>query len=357
MKILTVVGARPQFIKAAVVSLAIAETPGLTEHLLHTGQHYDERMSDIFFSEMGIPEPTYRLRVGGTSHGAMTGVMLAEIEQVLLKQAYDFLLVYGDTNSTLAGALAAAKIHVPVAHVEAGLRSFNKAMPEEVNRILTDHVSTTLFCPTEVAVENLCREGIAGDHIHQVGDVMYDAAVRFGAHPSVAQAAILDELGISPGEYLLATIHRAENTDDSERLANILNALNWAADRLTVVLPLHPRTVALLPSDFQSHQNLKIVEPVGYLDMLALERNAKAIATDSGGVQKEAYFQRVPCVTFRDQTEWVELVETGWNRLASPAKFERLVAGIESALNEKGRDVPLYGGGDAAQKIARILAN
>ncbi|MEZ5164118.1 MAG: UDP-N-acetylglucosamine 2-epimerase (non-hydrolyzing) [Fimbriimonadaceae bacterium] len=357
MKILTVIGARPQFIKAAVVSLAIADTPGLTEHLLHTGQHYDERMSDIFFSEMGIPEPTYRLNVGGSSHGAMTGQMLAEIEQVLQRESYDCLLVYGDTNSTLAGALAAAKLHVPVAHVEAGLRSFNKAMPEEINRILTDHVSTTLFCPTDIAVENLSNEGLTGDHIHQVGDVMYDAAIRFGAHPSVAQAAILNDVGVWPSEYMLATIHRAENTDDPLRLANILNALNWAAERVKVVLPLHPRTVSKLPSDFQPHANLKIIEPVGYLNMLALERNAKAIATDSGGVQKEAYFQRVPCVTFRDQTEWVELVETGWNRLASPSVSEQLLVGIESALNEKGRDVPLYGGGDAAQKIARIFAN
>jgi UDP-GlcNAc3NAcA epimerase len=357
MKVLTVIGARPQFIKAAPVSSALA-AERVEEILVHTGQHFDAKMSDVFFSEMSIPAPRHHLGVGGLSHGVMTGRMLEGLEGVLSQEKPDVVLVYGDTNSTLAGALAAVKMHIPVAHVEAGLRSFNMRMPEEVNRRLADHVSTLLLVPNDTAVSNLAAEGIR-QGVHKVGDVMYDAALHF-LDPAKRHSKALDRLGLVRGEYVLATIHRAENTDDPVRLENILAAFSALSATVQVVLPLHPRTRKILAAQgWNPPERLKVVEPVGYLDMLMLERSARCIATDSGGVQKEAYFYGVPCVTLRDETEWVELVEAGANRLASPADRTDL----DRALSEGVRRGPLsdnrpsfYGDGKAALRIAGILA-
>ncbi|HVK09921.1 MAG TPA: UDP-N-acetylglucosamine 2-epimerase (non-hydrolyzing) [Gemmataceae bacterium] len=356
MKIVTVIGARPQFIKAAAVSRLLRTAPDTREVTVHTGQHYDENMSDVFFQELGIPKPDYHLGVGSGSHGAMTGRMLEKIESVLVAERPDALLVYGDTNSTLAGALAAAKMHIRVAHVEAGLRSFNQRMPEEINRVLTDHVSKWLFCPTPVAVENLAREGIADARVALVGDVMYDVtlAVR-------DRAASVERFGVKPGGYILATIHRAENTDVPVRLAAVFDALRQVARETPVVLPLHPRTRAVLakagkPADADG---LKIIDPVGYLDMTSLERHARLVVTDSGGVQKEAFFHRVPCVTLRDETEWVELVTLGWNRIVPPVSAAAVRDGVRAALaGGPGQDPPadLYGGGRAAERIVAALS-
>lgn len=357
MKVTTIIGARPQFIKAAIVSRAIREQAELHEVVVHTGQHHDQNMSSVFFEELGLPEPDRNLGIAGGSHGAMTGQMLEAIESVLMDEAPDWVLVYGDTNSTLAGALAAAKLHLPVAHVEAGLRSFNRRMPEEINRVLTDHVSTVLFAPTEIAVANLRREGVAPDSIELVGDVMYDASLHYRSR-SDAESGMLDRLGLRAGGYVLATMHRAENTDESRRLRAIIFALMAVAERMPVVLPLHPRTrAAAARLDLLAPMNarLRVIEPVGYLDMVALESRASVIVTDSGGVQKEAYFQRVPCVTVRDETEWVELVEHGWNRLQSPTSPEAVAQAILLAVGSRGEDVDLYGGGNAAQRVVRRL--
>ncbi len=354
-KILSVVGARPQFVKAAVVSRALAAA-GLAETLLHTGQHYDDNLSQIFFDQLGLPAPVYNLGVGSGPHGEMTGRMLIEIEKVLQAEQPGWVLVYGDTNSTLAGALAAAKLHIPIAHVEAGLRSYNRRMPEELNRVLTDHAADLLFTPTDDASQNLVVEGIPPDRIHQVGDVMYDAARQFGP---LAPADVPARYGQAAGEYILATLHRAENTDEPARLAAILAALGQSGQ--PVLLPLHPRTRATLaahPELAALSESLQVIEPVGYLEMLALERAARLIVTDSGGVQKEAYFQRVACVTVRDETEWVELVELGWNRLAPPESAAAVLAEIRAALAEPlpEDEDDLYGGGQAAERIAAILA-
>ena len=352
MRILTVLGARPQFIKAAAVSRRLRERPDVREILVHTGQHYDENMSDVFFRELELPDPNYHLGVGSGSHGAQTGRMLERIEEVLLKERPDVVLVYGDTNSTLAGALAAAKLHVPVAHVEAGLRSFNRNMPEEINRVLTDHIARWLFAPTPTAVNNLKREGIAGAGVVLVGDVMYDLALMIGGrHGSV------DRWGLSPGQYVLATIHRAENTDDPARLAAIFDGLNALAKRIPVVIPLHPRTLAVLGADAADFA-VRIIDPVGYFDMACLEKNARLIVTDSGGVQKEAFFHRVPCVTLRDETEWIELVEIGWNRIIPPRSADAVCKGIIAALGAVPAAEPpadLYGGGHAAERIVQVL--
>ncbi len=311
LKILAVVGARPQFVKAAMVSRAVLRhnerggSPAVVEELVHTGQHYDHAMSQVFFDEMGIPPPSVNLAVGSGSHGQTTGRMLEGIEREIEARLPDWVLVYGDTNSTLAAALAAAKLHVPVAHVEAGLRSFNRRMPEEVNRVLTDHVAELLFCPTRAAVENLAREGIARG-VHHVGDVMYDAALAFG-EMARRRSRILEELGLTPKQYHLATVHRAENTDDRARLSGILEGLGELARETPVVLPLHPRTRKRIgESGLESVTgSIRLIEPVPFLDMVRLEQEAKVILTDSGGVQKEAYFHGVPCVTLRDETEWV----------------------------------------------------
>ncbi|WDZ96606.1 UDP-N-acetylglucosamine 2-epimerase (non-hydrolyzing) [Herbaspirillum sp. WKF16] len=359
MKIVTVVGARPQFIKAAAVSRAIAALPGAKEILLHTGQHYDNNMSDIFFDELGIPRPDYHLGVHGGGHGQMTGQMLIKIEEVLIKEAPDWVLVYGDTNSTLAGALAASKLHIPIAHVEAGLRSFNRRMPEEVNRVLTDHISTLLFAPTDSAVKNLAQEGVSQLAVRRVGDVMFDAALYYG-RVAEASSTILQATGLQAGLYALATIHRSENTDDPQRLRQIIECLNHAAGHLDVVLPLHPRTRAAmerLDGGGRLSDRISVIDPVGYLDMVMLEKHARVIVTDSGGVQKEAYFHRVPCITLRDETEWVELVDCQWNTLVG-TDAKQFKAGFEFACDDSRRPqwiANLYGDGSSAAEIARQL--
>ena len=367
--ILTILGARPQFIKASVVSTSIAKSELLKEIIVHTGQHFDANMSDVFFAELGMETPAYHLDIHGGNHGEMTGRMLIEIEKVLLAERPDYVLVYGDTNSTLAGALAASKLHIPIAHVEAGLRSFNIKMPEEVNRILTDRISNILFCPTETAVENLRREGfrLSDDPqstsndplVMNTGDVMYDVA-RYYAEKVTANGGLFKTLGLSPKGYVLATIHRAENTDHPERLNNIIAALVELSKELPVVLPLHPRTRKILESadsqfKIQNSKSFIIIDPVGYLDMVQLEKYAALIATDSGGVQKEAFFYQVPCVTLRDETEWVELVEAGWNRLAPPASTGEILAALRAQLGAKGEQIQPYGDGAAALKIVSAL--
>ena len=358
MKIVTVVGARPQFIKAAAVSRAVRARAGVDEILVHTGQHYDPSMSAVFFRELGIPEPDHHLGVGSGSHGVQTGRMLAAIEDVLSTVAADRVLIYGDTNSTLAGALAAAKLGIPIAHVEAGLRSFNRRMPEEINRVVADHLCAMLFAPTADAVANLRREGIADEQIHLVGDVMFDVAL-FYAERAEEVSTILDRLSLLPGRYVLATVHRAENTDDPVRLANLLHGLKAAARAQPVVLPLHPRTKAALAridGGVRASNGLMLIDPVGYLDMVKLERHARLIATDSGGVQKEAFFHGVPCVTLRDETEWVELVAAGWNRLVPPLSADA----ISDALTTEAAPPPppkgLYGDGHSAERIAEHIA-
>lgn len=351
MKVVTVVGARPQFIKSAPVSHALRQVA--TEVLVHTGQHYDANMSDVFFEELGIPQPNYHLGVGGGQHGAMTGAMLAKIEEVLLAEKPDWLMVYGDTNSTLAGALAASKLHIPVAHVEAGLRSFNRRMPEEINRVLTDHASTLLFAPTETAVRHLATEGITRS-VHQVGDVMLDATLHFKG-VATAKGQLLERLELAPGAYYLATVHRAENTDDPARLSAIFGVLA-ELDR-PVVLPLHPRTRKRLEEWGQGSllagSRLRIIDPVGYLDMILLESQAKAILTDSGGVQKEAYFLQVPCVTLRDETEWDETLRDGWNVLvgADPQALKLAIGMAPVGMP----DLAAFGSGKAARAIAEFL--
>ena len=466
MKIATIIGARPQFIKAAAVSRAIAAhnrqalnlDPGtsnielrtlnfehsssveprtlniehctLNEFLIHTGQHYDDGMSAVFFRELEIPEPKYNLAIGSGSHGAQTGQMLAAIEKILIDEKPDWVLIYGDTNSTLAGALAAAKLHIPIAHVEAGLRSFNRRMPEEINRIVADQLSTLLLCPSQVAVDNLAAEGIGGNpmvrqahHDKQgchpepslsepppalraasagggqkesspvehrtlnleqsssvviTGDVMADA-LQFAATKASAQSDILARLGLQPQRYLLATVHRAENTDDPKRLRNIMAALAELAEREPVILPLHPRTKKILErtSNRQTsniehrtlniehsssveprtlnfeHPCLRLIDPLGYFDIIALEKSARMLLTDSGGMQKEAYWLKVPCVTLRDETEWVETVASGWNILTG-ADRNRIVTAVQNFTPPKDHP-PLYGGGQAAEKILSIL--
>lgn len=354
--ILTVIGARPQFIKAAPLSRELMATDGYEEILVHTGQHYDRNMSDVFFDEMGIPEPAHHLNVSGGTHGQMTGRMLERIEVVLQSAKPDLVLVYGDTNSTLAGALAATKLHIPVAHVEAGLRSYNRAMPEEINRILTDHASDLLLTPTDAATRNLTTEGLPPEQIVQVGDVMYDAALVFGQIAAESSDA-LSRSGVTEGDYILATIHRQENTDDPVRLHAIFSGLAALARDMSVVLPLHPRTRARLEATGLTHltDDLTTVAPMGYLDIVAHERAAAAIVTDSGGVQKEAFFYGVPCVTLRDETEWVELVEAGWNRLLPPNDAGEMVKIVTDAIGSRGKDVKPYGDGDAAFRIVAAL--
>jgi UDP-GlcNAc3NAcA epimerase len=355
--ILTVIGARPQFIKAAAVSRMIAAQSGLSERLLHTGQHFDTNMSDVFFEEMGIPAPAHHLGIAGGSHGAMTGRMLEGIEQVLIETKPDLVMVYGDTNSTIAGALAASKLHIRVAHVEAGLRSFNRRMPEEINRILTDHCSDLLFTPTSTATDNLRAEGVPCERIRQVGDVMYDAAQHFGA--KVAERDISAVTGLDRGTpFVLATVHRQENTDDPARLAAIIEGLAAVTSTLPVVLPLHPRTRGRLKNAGlgTALDRLTLLEPLGYLDMVLLEKKAALIATDSGGVQKEAFFHGVPCVTLRDETEWVELVDAGWNRVVPPLSSMAVSGAVQAALGSTGQSVTPYGDGNAsAQIIAGLL--
>ena len=414
MKIATIIGARPQFIKAAVVSRAIAEynkleTPEstrVTEVIIHTGQHYDHNMSEVFFEEMRIPEPDYLLDIHGLSHGAMTGQMLARVEEVLVEEKPDIVLVYGDTNTTLAGALAAAKMHIPVAHVEAGLRSFNRRMPEEINRLLTDHISSYLFCPTQQAVQNLKDEGIGdkrssvhklasssailkGDESstntknsstheltssqasrnsrHQpislsamsyerpptvalVGDVMLDAVLYYQQYARQPRIEL-------PDHFILATVHRAENTDDRNRLESIFKGFEKISREVTIILPLHPRTLKIIKRyNFDiSYSAVKIIEPVGYLEMIYMLDNCNAVMTDSGGLQKEAYFFRKPCITLRDETEWVELVEHGFNQLSIAEDQAIYDAYKKFTANKIKFDRELYGDGRAGEKILDFL--
>jgi UDP-GlcNAc3NAcA epimerase len=358
LKVATVVGARPQFIKAAAVSRAIArhnaacpERP-ITEVLIHTGQHYDYGMSAVFFHELELPEPAHHLSVGSGPHGAQTGEMLKRVEAVLLAEKPDLALVYGDTNSTLAGALAAAKLHVPVAHVEAGLRSFNQRMPEEVNRILTDHLSTWLFCPSEQAVQNLAQEGIRKG-VYLAGDVMYDVLL-WQLPQARERQSLLTEWGLQPGSYALATVHRAESTDDPQRLRSIFIALErLARNGLPVVLPLHPRTGEALGTAGIVPESVHIMQPASYEEMLCLEANARVILTDSGGLQKEAYWLGVPCVTLREETEWLETVTAGWNVLVG-CDPERIVDAVRK-LQPKDSRSSLYGNGNSAESIVRGL--
>lgn len=356
-KIVTVLGARPQFVKAGVVSQALSRSGQFAEVLVHTGQHFDQNMSDVFFSELGLPQPAYNLGIHGGYHGSMTGQMLAALEEVMIRERPDIVLVYGDTNSTLAGALAAVKLHIPVAHVEAGLRSFNMAMPEEVNRILTDRVSTWLFAPGETAAENLRREGMPEASIHVVGDVMYDVALQFSEKVN-ASGRQLGRLRLQPGAYVLATIHRAENTDDENRLLTIASAFEIMAAQCPVVWPLHPRTRAVLSRLGRLDElarRLHVLEPVGYLDMIQLEKFAALIATDSGGVQKEAYFYGVPCVTLRKETEWSELISSGWNRLVPTNDPATIVGEMGKAMQSSGNAMNLFGEGKAADVIVDLI--
>lgn len=348
MKILTVVGARPQFIKAAAVSNIIRNEH--EEILVHTGQHYDENMSKIFFEELKIPRPNYNLGVGSGGHGTQTGAMLMQLEDLYMKEKPDMVLVYGDTNSTFAGALCASKLLIPVAHIEAGLRSFNMNMPEEQNRILTDHISKYLFVPTTSAVKNLSREGITNG-VHNVGDVMYDATLNF-TEISKEKSKIMEKLNLSQEEFILTTIHRAENTNDINRLRNIIEALNESGQK--IILPLHPRTKKYMDDyGLNFSDNIKIIEPVGYLDMISLEMHCKKIVTDSGGVQKEAFFMNKPCITMRDETEWVETVENGWNIIVGTDKA-KILDGIVNFIPNKAQ-TNIFGDGHAAEKILEII--
>lgn len=358
MKILTIVGARPQFIKVAPVSRAIRKQH--SEVLVHTGQHYDDNMSGVFFRELDIPAPDYNLEVGSSGHGEQTGLMLQRLEPLVRVERPDLLLIYGDTNSTLAGALTAAKLHIPLAHVEAGLRSFDRRMPEEVNRVVADQLSNLLFCPTHTAVENLKREGIASNpqlnqHIHEVGDVMYDAVLHNIALAEAGAGELLAGLGLKPQGYTLATVHRASNTDDPDKLRSIVAAFaQIGTAEQPLIFPVHPRTRKVMQTlGIKPGDGVRLIEPVGYLEMLNLERNARLIVTDSGGVQKEAYFMAVPCLTLRDETEWVETVESGWNRLVG-TDTDTIVAAAQFAAPNT-TPPPLFGDGHAAERIAALL--
>ena len=355
MKVVSIVGARPQFIKAFVLSRELRLQH--EEVLVHTGQHYDRNLSAIFFEELGLPEPDVNLGVGSLSHGAQTAEMLAKIELLLIREAPDWALVYGDTNSTLAGALAAAKLQIPIAHVEAGLRSFNRAMPEEINRLVADHLARLLLCPSQTAVDNLQREGIT-QGVHLVGDVMADA-LKYAADLTSARRNILDQIGLDQESYVLVTIHRAENTNDPQRLSNIVRGLT--AIREPVIFPLHPRTrkalkaQGLLTDLFKKAKYVHLLEPLSYLDMVRLEEGARLILTDSGGMQKEAYWLGVPCLTLREETEWVETVASGWNVLVG-ADADKILDKVRS-FSPPAKRPPLYGDGAAAQRCVALLSN
>ncbi len=350
MKLITIIGARPQFIKAAAVSREIAKHSNIKEIIVHTGQHFDVNMSEIFFHQMQLPKPDYNLEINSLTHGAMTGRMIEKIEEVLLKEKSDWVIVYGDTNSTIAGALAAKKLHIKVAHVEAGLRSFNRKMPEEINRILTDKISDLLLCPTDVAVQNLKDEGI-GKHslakIVQSGDVMQDAAIIYS---NLAQKPDFE----LPEKFILSTIHRAENTDNEKRLNSIMAAFNKINKEIPVILPIHPRTRKTIE---KRDINIKfmIIDPVGYLQIIYLLKHCSMVMTDSGGLQKEAFFFHKPCVTLRDETEWVELVENGFNVVVG-SNSDEIYTAYKKMMNKKPNyNIDLYGRGKASNKIIREL--
>ncbi len=354
MKVLTVVGARPQFIKAAPVSKAL-QSAGHQEFLVHTGQHYDISMSQVFFDELDLPQPDINLGVGSGNHGRQTGKMLMGIEDALIAEKPDYLLVYGDTNSTLAGALAAAKLGIPLAHVEAGLRSYNREMPEEHNRVLTDHCADMLFCPTQTAVDNLAKEGLTRG-VYLVGDPMMDAMLMF-ADKARKHSIIMEDLGLTKNDYLLATIHRAYNTDNPQILKEIISLLAQIDE--IVVFPIHPRTRQKMQEfglqDEKNLGNLKLIDPLSYLDMLILEQNSRLILTDSGGIQKEAYIFGIPCLTLRTETEWVETVSNGWNLLVG-VDPERIAAGLRNIFPSKDQSPALFGNGKSAHEIVRILS-
>lgn len=356
MKVVTILGARPQFVKAGAVS-RVFEASGVNEVIVHTGQHFDKNMSDVFFDEMNIPKPNYNLDINSLSHGAMTGRMLEELEKVILLEKPDFVMIYGDTNSTIAGALAAKKIHVKVVHVEAGLRSFNIKMPEEVNRILTDRISDILFCPTDTAINNLKKEGYDNIDIQIVknGDVMQDAAMYYKQF-SNERSTVIKDLDLKGKAFVLATIHRAENTDDLERLTGIVSALNEINETIEVVLPLHPRTRKII-ENHNLNLEATIIAPVGYFDMIELLDNCTLVMTDSGGLQKEAFFFKKNCVTLRDQTEWVELCEHGFNVIVGADKA-KIIESYKVMRDKKNNfDIDLYGNGQASEKIVETLLN
>jgi UDP-N-acetylglucosamine 2-epimerase len=377
IKLITIVGARPQFIKAAAVSRQIQEfnrgKKQIQEILVHTGQHYDYLMDKVFFKELNLSKPDYHLGVGSGSHAKQTGLMLERIEAVLQKEEPQVVVVYGDTNSTLAGALAAAKLKIPVAHVEAGLRSYKQSMPEEINRVLTDHLSTLLFCPTDQAVRNLLKEGIKNGgprRVKNVGDVMYDSFLYY-SEIADRRSPILKDLNLVPGkdshipqsairipDYYLATLHRAENTDHPKKLKSIFGALNEIGEKTPVILPLHPRTKKMMEVYrlLSKFKNIRLIEPVSYLDMLQLEKNAKAILTDSGGIQKEAYWLRIPCLTLREETEWVETIKSGWNVLAG-ADTKRIMTEITRRKKQKRSPgaIRFFGDGKACENIVKGL--
>jgi UDP-GlcNAc3NAcA epimerase len=376
MKIVTIVGARPQFIKAAAVSRAIKifnrdrshSRNAVREILVHTGQHYDYLMDNIFFEELELPKPDYYLGVGSGSHAKQTGMMLERIEPILEKEKPEVVIVYGDTNSTLAGALTAAKLNISVAHVEAGLRSYNRIMPEEINRLLTDHLSDLLFCPTAQAVENLLKEGIKDGRrnvVKRVGDVMYDSILYYSKIAEKRSTILKDLVLLTANDsrltnYYLATLHRAENTDNPKRLKSILKALNEIGKDTIIIFPLHPRTKKMMKVYhlFPEAERIELIDPVSYFDMLKLEINAKAILTDSGGVQKEAYWFRVPCFTLREETEWIETLESGWNILVG-TRTKRIVEAIKQRLGRKRTPtgIKIFGDGKASEKIVQILFN
>ncbi len=351
-KIVTIVGARPQFIKAAALSREISKNNDTEEIIVHTGQHYDKNMSDIFFEEMKIPKPHYNLNINGLSHGAMTGQMLEKIEVVLIKEKPDVVVIYGDTNSTIAGALAAKKLHIKVVHIEAGLRSFNMKMPEEINRILTDRISNILFCPTDMAIENLKKEGYDNIdcEIIKSGDLMLDTAIFYSKYEKKPDFEL-------PAKFILTTIHRAENTDNTERLVSIFNALKIIATHTAVILPIHPRTKKIIDKLKISTEKLIIIPPVGYLEIIYLLKRTSLVMTDSGGMQKEAFFFKKPCLTLRDETEWVELVKNNFNIIVG-AETNTIINNynkiIKSSLNY---EMDLYGNGKAAKNILQNLIN
>ena len=349
IKIITIIGARPQFIKAASISRIIKKTQEISEIIVHTGQHFDANMSEIFFEEMDIPKPNYNLNINSMSHGAMTGQMLEKIEKVLLKEKPDWVLIYGDTNSTIAGALAAKKLHIKVVHIEAGLRSFNMNMPEEINRILTDRISDILFCPTDTAITNLRNEGY--DNIDckiiKSGDVMQDAALFYSKKEKKPEIEI-------PDKFILVTIHRAENTDNPERLVAILEALNEIAKETAIILPLHPRTAKIIQHSKFKTRNLTIIEPVGYLEMVYLLNRCKLVMTDSGGLQKEAFFFKKPCITLRNETEWVELVENRFNTITG-SNYKKILSAYKNQNYNFNFDINLYGNGKASEIIIKTL--
>jgi UDP-GlcNAc3NAcA epimerase len=354
LKILTIVGARPQFVKAAALSRAIKKY-NIEEVLVHTGQHFDENMAEIFFREMEIPEPKYNLGINSLSHGAMTGRMMEEIEKVLLQEKPSVVVVFGDTNSTIAGALAASKLHIPIAHIEAGLRSFNMRMPEEINRILTDRISDYLFCPTDTAIKNLYNEGFKtfNNKIENIGDVMYDVALYY-SRVSEKKSKVIQEQNLGGRPFVLITLHRQENTDDLDRLNSIVTALNILSTDFEIVLPLHPRTKNIIEKE-----NIKLdfstIEPVGYFDMIELLKNCSFVVSDSGGLQKEAFFFEKHCLVIRDETEWTELVNLGYNYMVGADKELIIQKAKEAADSKTSFKARPYGLGDSADKIVKYL--